>query len=230
MASISNTSNAAEIIQDALDRLFDSESPVTDLASLQDRMEAFENLAVSFARESSAAGSEGPKWDILDDDLVFDAYGVRAMVGRFYRDAFGVRQFQKVLAQNVPNQSERDRIWSEFKATSLRINTTNPRKTRIAATFSLWLATFRPVSLSPKKSLPPHLATEFCARLNLYIATAYLRQYGTVLLDEPGESKADEENRAKIMERIFHDFTFRELRLSALEMLYCGIFRAKVAA
>ena len=227
MAVITNTSTAREIIQASLDFLFDGDTALSGDDSLKQRMLAFENLTLSFVRESSASKPEGRPWDLMDEDVRFDEYALRAMVGRFDRDAFGVRQFQRVLSAELSDQKSRDKVWSAFKATSLRINTTNPRKTRIAASFSMWMATFRPVSLKPKKGLPSQLATEFCARLNLYIITAYLRQFGKVLLDAPFASARDEEHRLKLMERIFHDLTYRELRLSALEMLFCGIFHPR---
>jgi hypothetical protein len=54
----------------------------------------------------------------------------------------------------------------------LRVSSDDPKKTRIAAVFSLWMCTFRPVSVRWEISKDDPRAPKLCAALNFWIAQA----------------------------------------------------------
>jgi hypothetical protein len=133
-----------------------------------------------------------------------------------------VVHFRKTIRRLCPEEVLREQIFTEMSKLSLRIGSPLPFKERIAAAFSLWMATFRPLYLKEK----PHERVKGIGMLdavvNFYIAQTFLEQYGTV---ELGKGK---EKEARLV-KIYYDFTCRDLNLSSLEMLYWSIFEpAKV--
>ena len=102
----------------------------------------------------------------------------------------------------------------------MHVTSDKPFKTRIAATFSLWMCAFRPVSLKYEKSKDDTNAAKFCAALNFWIATSYLSKFGDKELFVDARFKDH-------YKRVLHDFTYRNVNLSSLEMLYCGVFRPR---
>ena len=160
------------------------------------------------------------------DYLVWDYLGMQLMIRRFHRDAFGVCKFDKQLDSMVMEgriaSEARDFILKQTSRLGIRINSNAPRKTRIAAAFSLWMSTFRPVHLSGTSvpGLQPEQTETMWGSANLWIATTYLSKFGAI---DFGTGK-DAEIR---LARIPYDFTYRDINLSSLEMLYASLFRAK---
>jgi hypothetical protein len=143
---------------------------------------------------------------------------LQMLISRFHRDAFGVYNFAKLIESRFPNRGDQTAIFDQIERLSIRINTGNPRKTRIAAAFSLWMATFRPVFFIGLPSNPIKNLWRLEADLNFFIATSFLGLYGSIEIGTEGE------DRNIRLERIRYDFTFRDLNLSSLEMLYCSVF------
>jgi hypothetical protein len=102
----------------------------------------------------------------------------------------------------------------------LRITADEPRKTRIAAAFSLWMCVFRPVSIYPYHLIASANLELFCANLNYWLASTFLLKFpgSRIDLGNPEEEKIR-------LSRIQHDFTFREVGMSTMETLYSSIFR-----
>lgn len=180
-----------------------------DIEQLRYCEHAFKNLTLHCIEQS---------WPELLDLIQFDDSKIQMMLKRFYRDSFGVAHFQRRMIEICPDEKMRMQIFQELRRLSIRINSGKPRKTRIAASFSLWMATFRPIFLkrTPSKNTPFwHLD----AVINFYIASSFLRLFGDI---EIGTEGHDRQTRLR---RIYYDFTVRDLNLSSLEMLYCSIFR-----
>ena len=197
-----------------LNCLFDELGDTFDLANLAARCEAFICLADQFLSLKSPR-----KYD-FGQDIRFEPHGLRLMLGRFQRDAFGVSRLwhsldTRVKAREIP-EAWSDELKSQIMDLGLRVGSDKPRKTRVAAVFSLWVCAFRPVFIEWEKSKDDPAASKFCAALNFWIAESYLSKFGTVLV---GSEFREHVNR------ILHDFTYREVSLSSLEVLYCGIFR-----
>ena len=156
------------------------------------------------------------------EDLQFDLYGIRLMLGRFQRDAYHLQRLEWELADLESagrlNPETRTLVWEKITGLGLRISSTLPRKTRVAAAFSLWMATFRPISIVAKEGRDSKLTGRFCAALNLWIATSFLQKFGRIASVQTDSSR-------ERYDRALHDFTFRGVSLSSLEMFYCGIFR-----
>ena len=211
------TATPDEVLQASLDSLFGADGDLTVKEQLDDRIAAFENLAGLFIAQQTKYRFE---------DMQFDTVALRLMLGRFHRDAFGVHNLAAVLDTRVSE----NRIAADFATELLdricglgvRINTPRPMRTRVAAAFSLWMATFRPVCLTGGTALRDPGAARFCAALNFWIANQYLRKYGQVRVGTP-------EDAEKRYDRVHHDFTFRAVNLSSLEMLYCSVFQPKNA-
>lgn len=189
--------------------LFFSGVDWTDADHMRSCEYAFKNLALHYIEKTS------PKILGL---IQFDDVKVQMMLERFYRDAFGVSRFHQQLGKICPDKEMRCEILKEVYRLSIRIRTDKPRLTRIAAAFSLWMATFRPVCLKgkPDKEI---IVWNLDASVNLFLTTSYLKQFGTV---EIGIEGHDRQTR---LNRIYYDFTVRDVNLSSLEMLYCSIFR-----
>lgn len=161
-------------------------------------------------------------WPDILSLVQFDDIKLELMLRRFYRDAFGVVHFQKTIREICPEEEMRQKILKEMDRLSIRINSPTPRKTRIAAAFSLWMATFRPIYLKEKPEKQVEDLWSLDAFVNFYIATSYLGLYGNIKV---GVSAADTIAR---YQRVYYDFTCRDINLSSLEMLYCSIFEPPV--
>jgi hypothetical protein len=171
---------------------------------------AFKNLTLHFIETSRP--------EILNQ-VRFDDTKVEMMLRRFYRDAFGVAHFNHTLKQICPDKEMRERILEEIERMSIRINSRNPRKTRVAAAFSLWMSTFRPIFIMGRPKQVWHLD----ASVNFYLATSYLELYGKIRVGVPGN------DRTTRLQRILYDLTCRNINLSSLEMMYCSIFETDPA-
>src|SRR4051794_21251151 len=73
-----------------------------------------------------------------------DPARMMAFLTRFQRDAFGVHFFEKTLEdlsdRNLVTAEGAAEIKNALSGVSVRIHSPNPRKTRIAAAFSLWMS------------------------------------------------------------------------------------------
>src|ERR1039458_6775205 len=169
---------------------------------------AFKNLTLNYIEST---------WPEIIHLVRFDDVKLEMMLRRFYRDAFGVGNFRETLKELCPDDGPRVKIWNEVRRLGIRISSPNPRKTRIAAVFSLWMSTFRPIYLSEK---PPQGINvwHLDAATNFYLATSFLEFFGTIRIGIEGRDR-DTRNR-----RILYDLTCRDLNLSSLEMLYCSVF------
>ncbi len=183
--------------------------------------------ALAFLRLVSDLISRGYPW--LEPHVKLDAVRVAIFIKRFYRDAFGIKQFFKLLDEEEISgnlhKSTHKKINDAFEDfLSVRINSAAPKKTRVVAAFSLWMSTIRPVCIiNPKPDFLDgiwHLEPN----LNFILAKNYLSRYGTVSLGDPVKDLLDSEDR---WWRIWYDFTYRAISLSSLEFMYAGIFRPK---
>ena len=211
MSTFPLVSTPGEMVDGYLNDLFNPEGDMHDLGDLKQRAGAFKGLAEQFA--SAATKPYGP------DDLTFDPHALKLMLGRFQRDAFGVgrlfRKFDERVRSGEITGEFAEKSKNEIYGIGLRLGTDKPRKTRVAAVFSLWMCVFRPVSLNFLCSKDDKSAWMFPAALNFWIARNYLLKFGTVLI---GPQFKEHFNRA------LHDFTYRDINLSSLEMFYCGMF------
>jgi len=193
--------------------LFAANGSVADLDDLKKRVAAFCELAKHFV--STIPGNR-----YTGEDVVFEPHSIRLMIGRFQRDAFGVQRLWNELGQrsSAGEQSEArtEELKEQILSLGIRVGTPKPRKTRIAAVFSLWMCVFRPVSLNYKASSDDKAAAMFSAAVNFWICRMYLSKFGEVL----GGAAFTEH-----IKRVAHDFTYRDVSLSSLEMLYCGMFK-----
>lgn len=149
----------------------------------------------------------------------FDTIKTQMMIRRFHRDAYGLYNYTNAIKGLIPDQEKQRAVFAETERLSIRINTDKPRKTRIAAAFSLWMSTFKPMYFIGLPSSPDIDLWRLEAETNFFIATSFLSLYGFIEVGKEGE------DRRVRLERITYDFTFRDLNLSSLEMLYCSIFR-----
>lgn len=181
-------------------------------------------LIVFMARELAKHEGEDP------DLIHFDYIGLTQTLKRFYRDCYGVQRLAcrihgllgKLLnAKDADDTSEV--IISEVRKMGLRVTSDDPRKTRVAACFALWMSTFRPISIDITDGLFKNTDFQelFCAEFTLALTEEYLCRDGVV---DYGTNPTDRQVR---VDHIIHDFQCRSLSHSALEMLYCSIFRPK---
>ena len=170
---------------------------------------AFKNLTLHYIETA---------WPEVFNLVRFDDVKVEMMLRRFYRDAFGVWHFKKNLKLLCPDEQMRKGVLRELDRLSIRIKSTKPRLTRVAAAFSLWMSTIRPVYLLEKPATPIKGLWHLDAAINFYIVTSYLSFYGDIRIGTPGY------DRKTRLRRVYYDFTCRDLNLSSLEMLYCSIF------
>jgi hypothetical protein len=190
-----------------------------------DAITAFENLVGYYIEELLKAT---PKSKLLDPILKcvrFDNVGLVAMLKHFQRDAFGVQKFvehtEVLVKSGKLDVKIQDDIVKRVHALGLRVTAEEPRKTRIAATFSLWLCVYRPVSFDIAQlpsGIQPESLEQFCACLNYWIASNYLEKFGKVILWELEDADVR-------LDRIKHDFSCREVSFSTLETLYSSLFR-----
>lgn len=209
-----NSHDAVDYSGYAIDRIFEPSTIGDDGVWQYAAMDAL----VFFAREFASVCGESP------DVLQFDFIGMWEMFNRHGRDAWGVKRFHSrthsiLTAIGVPEETFKT-IVAELDRVGIRVNTINPRKTRIAAVLTLWMATFRPICLrSDAKLNDPKLATTFCAEFTFALCCMYLECFGEVVY---GSTEKDATTR---IQHVIHDLLCRSVSYSPLEMLYCGIFR-----
>ncbi|MFC5457325.1 hypothetical protein [Prosthecobacter fluviatilis] len=179
--------------------------------------EAFENLAVRYV-ETQASKTITPK------AIRIDYHALRLMLGRFCRDVYGIMRLHQLMdrlkKEGLMQEEARLALQEEVSRLSVRINSRAPFMTRRAAAFSLWMCTFRPVHLDFGMSKHDPRTCLFAAGLNFFIARSYLKLTGEINLGK------QEEMRMRL-ERILHDFTYREVNLSSLEFFYSSIYRKR---
>jgi hypothetical protein len=164
----------------------------------------------------------------LRGHIAFDHISLREVFRRFDRDAFGVMRFCAMLDELegacVIQRSTRQTIQDQLRYVGIRINTEDPRKTKVAAAFTLWACAMRPVYV--RNMVISGIAVEelntFCASLNFWVACSYLSMFGDVALPSDDDALVR-------LSRIRYDLTYRNLNLSSLEMLYASIFKLKEA-
>lgn len=159
--------------------------------------------------------------------LRFNELCIMETLKRFVRDAWGLRMFglrvEGLFTKMEIPKAALDVVKAEAsKNLGIRINTDTPRKTRVAAVFSLWMSTLRPIYIEGAQSTQADLGAtvRFCAAFTFAACCAYLEQYGSIVL---GTTKNDIDTRTS---HIVRDFHCRHLALSPLELLFCSIFRA----
>jgi hypothetical protein len=184
------------------------------------RFWAIESL-IFFAREYAKGAEESP------DALKYDHFAMGQCLSRFVRDAYGVKRFNDRVTTELTRRgvdlSLLAFLGSEVAALGLRINSSDPRKTRIAAAFTLWMAVFRPVSVS---SVPPTFKDDvlmhtFCFEFTFSLARQYLCIYG----ETENHLGVDEKDREVRIANVVRALECRQLDLSTLETLFSGIFR-----
>lgn len=197
-----------------IDHLFGADFVQDEPTIYNMSMGAFEALARFYAEQAC---------QLYPRALSFDFIALRMMLARFGRDAYGMRYFDQYLARADFVHEQREDVLRTARARlGIRINSINPRKTRVAAAFALWLATLRPVfvEVSGIESAPePAYAKNFCAGLNLWLCCTFLERFGRI-------SFGEKEHDAKVRRgHIIYDFTYRHLSLSSLELFFCSVFR-----
>lgn len=177
---------------------------------------AFYELAQIYAKDSG----EDPAC------LRFNWTGINEMLARVARDSYGL-QYTNEYLNNLAEKSKLD-SWTgeEIRRNietriGIRVNSANPRKTRVAAVFSLWMAVYRPVFYDTVLKPPqnPLFMKNFTASLNFWIATTYLDRFGEVQIPA-----TDDEHGQIRLKHVLRDLDCRNLSLSSLEMLYCALF------
>lgn len=109
-----------------------------------------------------------------------DHHRTQLMIKRFYRDVWGVHYCYAKLEELSKNGSITDEakqsIFSLLPAVGIRINSEHPKKTRIAAAFSLWMSTMKPLAFSNKTPANfKSMLSELEARVNFAIVWRFLR-------------------------------------------------------
>lgn len=197
---------------ESLSLLFDPEADWSNPEQLAELAAAYQNLAMHFIEKHAI-------W--LFEQVTFDPVKMGLMLKRFYRDAFGVGRFLSEIAEAEFSEDQIKEIEKLLPKLSIRINSDDPRKTRIAAAFSLWACTFRPICIRQLPKNPDNRAWRLEATINFWIATQYLKTYGNIQIGVQGDLE-DFDTRLR---RIWYDFTVRDINLSSLEMMYASIFR-----
>jgi|ERR1035441_2500506 hypothetical protein len=209
------------------DALFSPVSPGKEKEQHVEAITAFENLTGYYI---DTLVSRLPKYrDALLKNVRIDYVSLTAMLKRFQRDVFGLKHFceqtQGLVDKKLMDEKLQEDIIGYVGDLGLRIAAEEPRKTRIAAAFSLWMCVFRPVSFDSQELAKngfnnPESYELFCAALNYWLASTFLKKFGDVFLGELPDSDIR-------LERIRHDFTYRQVCLSTLETLYGSIFRRR---
>lgn len=200
-------------------------APVTlseESVQYSEAINAFENLTGYFIQHR--CGSMPKLCGRILQCVRIDYIALTSMLKRFQRDAFGVKRFiefsEKLVEEGKLDSEVRTQINKEVCGLGLRITADKPRKTRIAAAFTLWMCVFRPISFDSARlpEFEPEGLEHFCAALNYWLACTYLEKFGRICLSEMKDSTIR-------YDRIKHDFTYRQVSLSTLETFYAGIFR-----
>jgi len=201
---------------DSVNLLFDSNLNLNNSEELSEATVAYQNLAMHFI---------GLKANRLLGHVGFDPVRMALMIKRFHRDAFGVSHFSAFLRAKVAarelDADVKTEIEEQLKTLSIRINSPLPRKIRIAAAFALWATTLRPLYLLNIEPGQERRLWRLDATITFWITTSYLEKYGTIQIGSP-DNLDDFDTR---IARIWYDFTFRDLNLSSLELMYSSIFR-----
>ncbi len=162
--------------------------------------------------------------DIYDKRIHFDYVALISMLKKFQRDAYEVGRFsafvERLISEGKLRAEAKNEVMGAVHRMGLRINAERPRKTRVAACFSLWMCVYRPVSIVPAAEItgPASELELFCASLNYYLASTFLMKFGEVNLGTGDDARIR-------LSRIKHDFTVRRVCLSTLETLYASLFR-----
>ncbi|NQT91690.1 MAG: hypothetical protein HQ559_02935 [Lentisphaerae bacterium] len=176
-------------------------------------MPHFEGLARLFCEE---VGGENHL------NLFIDHVALFRMFRRFARDAYGLRYFYEEIDRLSISPDDRARVKQLARQKlGIRINSEKPRRTRVAAAFSLWLATMRPISFKTdgvEGTDNGDFVQEFCPLFNLWLVQKYLERFGTVQFGRGRDG-------ALRIKHILQDLAYRQLSLSTLELIYCSIFR-----
>jgi hypothetical protein len=189
-------------------------------------MSAFEDLTGYFVFRALCKGdtANAEPFRKLTERIFIDYVGLTAMLKRFQRDAYGVKRFcdlaEGLVKAGKLQADARDTVIESVCSLGLRITAEEPRKTRIATAFSLWMCVFRPVSIYPYHLITSADLELFCANLNYWLATTFLLKFPGSRIDL---GNREEENIR--LARIQHDFTYREVGMSTMETLYSSIFR-----
>jgi len=192
-------------------------------------MFAFEELVGFFIYMGLANQSQDLLAKITKQVRV-NATALTSMLKKFQRDVYGVQGFRAYVKDLVLRRKlvtlTKDKVKAEEELMErvcdlgLRISAENPRKTRVAAAFSLWMCVYRPVYIDGDGlDLHSNDLDLFCASFNYWLASTFLMKFGEVSL---GKGKAEADIR---MGRVRHDFTVRQVCLSTLETFYSAIFR-----
>lgn len=200
----------------ALSVLFSPEIDTNNSDDIANAAAAYQNLAMRFIEMREHA---------LLDHVFFDPLRMALMLRRFHRDGFGVAHFHDFLenrvAQGLLSAGCKEEIKKGIRGLSIRINSELPRKIRIAAAFSLWALTLRPICIRKLGVVPSDRLWRLDATINFWIATEYLKKFGSIQIGVLNNHK-DFQIR---LNRVWYDFTFRAINLSSLEMMYSSIFR-----
>ena len=200
----------------SINTLFDRDQDWHKPERLSQSAAAFQNLSMHFIEKNA-------RW--LFDYVFFDPVKMGLMLKRYCRDAFGVRNYAKILdaaeRSGGLKRATRLRLDRALSGLSIRINSDEPKRTRIAAAFSLWMSTMRPIYIQELPAQLDRRLWRLDATINFWITTSYLGKYGEIVIGTP-EDLEDFDHRLR---RIWYDLTFRDLNLSCLELLYASIFR-----
>src|SRR5688572_6080470 len=205
-----------QALNESLAFLFSTENDVNLTAPMEELSIAFLNLVGIFLSQRSCKA--------LLPHVRLDPAGFEQMMRRFHRDAFGIYKFgayvDGLIGKGKLDAGERVEMMRRVCNLGVRIHSEAPRKTRIAAAFSLWMCTFRPIFFqdTTKLGFSNDTLASLPGSINYWIATRYLKLFGKVELPS--------NDAGVLLERIKHDFAFRAVNLSSLEMLYASIFRA----
>lgn len=206
-----------DVLNDNLRIVFDPKLDVENPLFAWQACTCFVNLTGIYVREA---------YPQLIGQIAFDQMGLREIFSRFHRDAFGVRNLCELLesleGECVLKREHRREIENQLRYVGIRINTRDPRKTKVAAAFTLWASALKPVYV--KNIAVSGISTAdlntFGSSLVFWIACTYLSMFGEVHLPTDGDALVR-------LSRIRYDLTYRNLNLSSLEMLYASIFKLK---
>lgn len=172
---------------------------------------------------------------LLPQIVGIDVIKLGTALKRFYRDSFGVSRFATWVGAQDPrilDASTKIILIDKLNELSIRINSSEPRKTRIAAAFTLWMTTFKPLCFRETALFSERRRSglinndrlvKLDAKLTLLVATDYLKGFGDIVIG----SDQDPQDRRVRLHRVWHDFTFRDLTLSSLEFFYMSIYSPK---
>jgi hypothetical protein len=201
---------------ECLDTLFDQSANSKDDNRILKSVHAYQFLTMEYVDQHTP---------LLKNHIKFDNIKAVMMIKRFYRDAFGVGAFHSRIEEWIKeggiHEKLKSKIHEELDGLGIRINSSLPKKTRIAAAFSLWATTFRPLILDTLPNAMGNRPWHLDALVSFWIAGSYLRRFGVVRIGDPTKDKKDADAR---LGRILYDFTYRDLNLSSLEFMYAFIF------